>query len=266
MKIFSGCLALFITVNLTHYSCGPRPLTYFKGTFDTTRLNQIVVPEPIIQKGDLLSIIVYSDNPQATALYNQPIASASNSSSGSSMGAPVTSQSEMAGYLVDPEGNIQFQGLGRLHIEGLTKAQLVDLLNAKLKDSLLSNPYYNIRFINYKVTLLGDVNRPGVYSVPAERVSILEAIGLAGDLTLYGKRDNIMIIREMNGKREFGTIDLSNPESISSPYFYLRQNDMVIVHADKRKSTAQDQSTLRNVSIATSIISAVGIIISVVSR
>ena len=140
------------------------------------------------------------------------------------------------------------------------------MLDSKLKDTLLTNPYYNIRWINYKVTVLGDVNKPGVYSVPAEKVSILDAIGLAGDLTIYGKRDNIMVIREVDGKRQFGTIDLSNPESITSPYFYLRQNDMVIVHADKRKQTAQDQTTVRNVSIVTSIVSAVGIIISIITR
>jgi polysaccharide export outer membrane protein len=266
MKIFAGCFAI-IMVGLAFSSCGPRQLTYFQGTIDTTKLSEVNAPEPVIQKGDLLSIVVYSDNPQATALYNQPVVSTNNSSSGSTgSNLPVSSPTQMGGYLVDQDGNIQFQGLGRLHVDGLTRPQLVNLLDSKLKDSLLNNPYYSIRWLNYKITLLGDVNRPGVYNVPAERVSILDAIGLAGDLTLFGKRDNIMIIREVNGKREFGTIDLSNPESISSPYYYLRQNDMVIVHADKRKVTAQDQTTVRNVSIATSVISAVGIIISLITR
>lgn len=250
------------------FSCrGSRNLTYFKGPIDTAKLSQIVVPEPIIQKGDLLSIIVYSDNPTATALYNQPIASTSNANSaGNLTGAAVAPQSENSGYLVDYAGNIQFQGLGTLYVEGYTKAKLVELLDSKLKDTLLRNPYYSIRWLNYKITLIGDVAKPGVYSVPSERVSILEAIGLAGDVTIFGKKENIQIIREVNGRREFGTIDLTNPDAMASPYFYLRQNDMVIVHADKRKQSAQDQTTLRNVSIATSLISAVGIIISIITR
>lgn len=266
MKIFAGCLAI-IVVSLNFTSCRTPQLSYFQGTIDTANLSQMNIPEPIIQKGDLLSIIVYSDNPQATALYNQPVVSSGNlNSSGNNSSLAVSAPTEMAGYLVDQEGNIQFQGLGLLHVDGLTRGQLVDLLNSRLKDTLLTNPYYNIRWLNYKVTLLGDVNRPGVYTVPAERVSILDAIGLAGDLTIYGKRDNIMVIREVDGKREFGNIDLSKPESINSPFYYLRQNDMVIVHADKRKTTAQDQTTVRNVSIAASIVSAVGIIISIITR
>jgi polysaccharide export outer membrane protein len=266
MKILAGCLAI-IVVSLNFTSCRTPQLSYFQGTIDTAKLSQVIAPEPIIQKGDLLSIIVYSDNPQATALYNQPILSSSAlSSNNNASKLAVSPQNETAGYLVDQDGYIQFQGLGRLHVDGLTRAQLIELLDSKLKDTLLTNPYYNIRWINYKVTVLGDVNKPGVYSVPAEKVSILDAIGLAGDLTIYGKRDNIMVIREVDGKRQFGTIDLSNPESITSPYFYLRQNDMVIVHADKRKQTAQDQTTVRNVSIVTSIVSAVGIIISIITR
>jgi polysaccharide export outer membrane protein len=262
----TGCIAAILFLS----SCGgERHITYFEGQqFDTAKLSQIKVPEPIIQKGDLLSIVVFSDNPRATALYNQPISTGSETASptGDFNGISGIPHSGSAGYLVNSEGNIQFQGLGILHIAGLNKAQLTELLDSKLKDSLLTNPYYNIRFLNYKVTLIGDVSRPGVYSIPTERVSILEAIGLAGDLTFFGKRENILIIREHNDKREFGTIDLTKPEAISSPYYYLRQNDIIIVNADKKKIAANDQTTVRNISIATSIVSAVGIIITIITR
>jgi polysaccharide export outer membrane protein len=267
MKI-TGPLTCFIIIIILSSSCGDtRNLTYLKGSFDTARLSRVVVPEPIIQKGDMLSIIVFSDNPRATALYNQPVANALNATSSTEFSAGSgMPQSSTSGYLVDNNGNIQFQGLGILHVDGLTKAQLSDLLDSKLKDTLLTNPYYTIRFLNYKVTLIGDVNKPGVYSIPTDRVTILEAIGLAGDLTMFGKKYDVMVIRERNGKREFGAIDLTKPESIESPYYYLQQNDMVIVNADKRKVSASDQNLARNISLATSIVSAIGIIITIVTR
>ncbi|HEU4632859.1 MAG TPA: polysaccharide biosynthesis/export family protein [Flavisolibacter sp.] len=265
MKSFL-CFLVSLVLVVAFASCGgQRKLTYFEGSFDTASLSMAIPPEPVIQNGDLLSIVVFSDNPQATALYNQPVAGVGDNI-GTSATAPFSPQTQSAGYLVDHNGNIQFQGLGNLHVQGLTKPQLVELLDSKLKDTLLSNPYYNIRFLNFKVTVIGDVNRPGVYSVPAERVSIMEAIGLAGDMTLYGKRENVTIIREVDGKRQFGTIDLTKPEAMASPYFYLRQNDMIIVNAAKNKASSQDLTTLRNVSIATSVISALGIIISLITR
>lgn len=243
-------------------------MQYLDGTIDSTALSRIKIPEPVIQNGDLLSIIVFSDNPQATALYNQPVASV-GASPGQSTDASAVSgmgQATSSGYLVDVDGNIFFQGVGKLHVAGLTKPQLIDLLNSKLKDSLLTNPYYNIRFLNYKVTVIGDVLRPGVYSVPTERMTILEALGLAGDITVYGKKDDVLVIREQNGKREFNVLDLTKPETVNSPYYYLQQNDMIIVKSDKRKSTVTDQNTVRNVSIITSIVSAVGIIITIITR
>ncbi|HEV3327659.1 MAG TPA: polysaccharide export protein, partial [Puia sp.] len=127
----------------------------------------------------------------------------------------------------------------------------------------LKNPYYSIRFLNYRVTMIGEVSRPGVYTLPGERVNILEAIGLAGDLTFYGRRDNVLVMRENNGKREFARLDLTKPEIMSSPYFYLQQNDMVIVEPNKKKIAANDQVTARNVSIAATVISTLAILYSI---
>lgn len=263
-------------------SCGnTRSITYMQGKFDTARLSQITVPEPVIRKGDLLSIIVYSDNPQATALYNQPLitmnsGSAGSSSAGSSgsgtngagggsgstTGAMTAASPTTPGYLVDEKGDIEFQGLGLLHVEGLTKDQLRDTLDSRLKD-FLKNPYYTIRFMNYRFTMLGEVAHPGIFSIPGEHVSLLEAIGLAGDLTFYGRRDNVLIIRETNGKREWARLDLTKPEIMGSPYFYLQQNDVVIVEANKKKVAASDQVTARNVTIAATIVSTIAILYSI---
>lgn len=276
---FGVALAVLAWLTFTLSSCGnTRQLTYIQGQFDTAKLSQIVRSEPIIQKGDLISIIVYSDNPAATALYNQAVAPGASSSAGvggtntnagggtgSTTGATsssVTSPSS-PGYLVDESGNIPFQGLGVLHVAGLTKQQLKDTLDSRLKDSLLSHPYYSIRFLNYKFTMLGEVNRPGIYNIPGERISLFEALGLCGDMTFYGRRDNVLVIREAEGKRSFQRIDLTKPDVMASPYFYLQQSDVVYVEANKKKAVASDQVTARNVTIAATIVSTLAILYSI---
>jgi len=254
-------------------SCGDtRHLTYMQGKFDTANLSQVKPSDPLIQKGDLLSIIVYSDNPAATAIYNQSVI---NGSGGGGAGATGTGaggegasvqQAGTApaspGYVVDELGNIQFQGLGLLHVEGLTKSQLKELLDSKLK-IFLTNPYYTIRFLNYKFTMLGEVARPGIFSIPGERISLLEALGMAGDMTFYGRRDNILVVRQFNGKREFGRMDITKPEVMASPFFLLQQGDVVIVEATKRKVAANDQLTTRNISLGITIVSTLAILYSI---
>ncbi len=247
-------LLMMVIIVIGMFSCRTQQqLNYVQGNLDTNGLKQLKIPEPVIQKGDLISITVYSDNQKATELYNQPLLSI----------GPSGGNMPSSGYLVDTKGNIQFQGIGTMYVEGMTKDQLTALLDSKLKDTVLKNPYYNIRFLNYKVTLIGDVNSPGVYSIPNERVSILEAIALAGDLTFYGVRENVLVIREVDGKREFGRINLTSPDVFSSPYFYLRQNDVVVVDATKRKAIVNDQLTVRYVGLFTSIISTIALIITV---
>jgi polysaccharide export outer membrane protein len=274
-----GCIAaLIVTLFLFPACVSTRPLTYMQGAFDTAQLSQIKIPEARVRPGDLLSIVVYSDNPEATALFNQSLIIVNSSSgassstgsagtggagggSGSSAGAISAGSPTTPGYLVDEDGNIQFQNLGILHVEGLTKDSLKILLDSRLKQ-YLKNPYYTIRFMNYRFTMLGEVQRPGIFSIPGEHVSLLEAIGLAGDLTLYGRRDNILIIRETDGKREYARLDLTKPQIMASPYFYLQQNDLIYIEANKKKLLANDQATTRNVTIAATIISTVAIVIS----
>ncbi len=278
-KYVIGCAAALIFFSFLLPSCAnTRNLTYMQGTFDTAQLSQIKIPEAIVRPGDLLSIVVYSDNPEATALFNQSLVIVNSSSgastaagssgtggagggTGSSAGAIGGGSPTTPGYLVDEEGNIQFQGLGLLHVEGLTKDSLKILLDSRLKQ-YFKNPYYTIRFMNYRFTMLGEVTRPGIFSIPGEHVSLLEAIGLAGDLTLYGRRDNILVIRENEGKREWARLDLTKPQIMASPYYYLQQNDVVYIEADKKKVLANDQATTRNVTIGATIISTIAIVVS----
>lgn len=262
-------------------SCGnTRQLTYMQGKFDTAKLSQIQISEPVFRKGDLVSIIVYSDNPTATALYNQSLVTVGSSATttgsgnggagasggtGSMAGATGGGTPTTPGYLVDERGNIQFQGLGELHIDGLTKQQLRDLLDARLKE-FLKNPYYTIRFMNYRFTMLGEIQRPGIFSIPGEHISLLEAIGMAGDLTFYGRRDNVLIMRDSSGVRQWARLDLTKPEVLTSPYYYLQQNDIVYIEANKRKVAASDQVTVRNVSIAATVISTIAILYSIFKK
>jgi polysaccharide biosynthesis/export protein len=252
-------LLSFIIFTCFLFSCGSvKELQLMQGSFDTARLSQIQVPDPVIQKGDILSIIVYSDNDLASTKYNQPII-ASQAAANPIGGSAEAASPKSGGYLVDKSGNIQFPQLGVLHVEGLTKDGLTLLLDSKLKDTLLKNPYYSIRFLNFKITMLGEVNRPGVLSVPDEKVNLLQAIGMAGDLTFFGRRDNVKIIREINGKREFGEVNLTKPDIFSSPYFNLHNNDIILIDLRPKKIAANDQVWTRNVTVVVGLLSAITI-------
>jgi len=184
---------------------------------------------------------------------DQPLVAAAGASGGAG---------SVAGYLVDESGIIEFQGLGPIHVEGLTKSQLKDTLDEKLANFLV-NPYVTIRYLNNKFTILGEIGHPGVFTIPGDRLSMFEALGMSGDMTFFGRRDNVMVIREVNGKREFARLDITKPEVMASPYFYLQPNDVIIVEANKKKIAANDQVTFRNISIATSIISTFAILYSI---
>jgi polysaccharide biosynthesis/export protein len=259
-----GAIILLIISSLS--SCGTtKGLLLVHGPFDTAKLSVINPVEPIVRRGDILSIVVYSDNPDATKIYNQSLITTVNTSVLASTGVTQAiggSAPSAAGYQVDGDGNIVFQGLGKIHIEGLTKAALKDTLDARL-GPFLQHPYYSIRFLNYKFTMMGEVTRPGIVSIPGERINILEAIAMVGDLTSYARRDSVFIIRENNNKREFAWLNLTKPAVMASPYFYLQQNDIVIFEPTKKKSIANDVVTVRNVSLAATVVSTLAILYSI---
>jgi polysaccharide export outer membrane protein len=150
-------------------------------------------------------------------------------------------------------------------VDGITKARLTAMLDSTLK-TYLTNPYCSIRFLNYKITVIGDIAKPGVYNIPSERVNLLEALGLAGDLNVTARRDNVLVMREQNGKRQWGRIDLTKPDIFSSPFYQLQQNDVIYVDLSKVKVVNTDQTAVRNISIITGIVSTVAIVISILRR
>jgi polysaccharide export outer membrane protein len=252
MKILSSLFLPLIAAAIFFSSCKTqKAYGYLEDFTDTSGRQQVKYPEPLIQKNDVLSILIYSDaidEGVTDGMYN-----AANGGTGSAA---------TQGYLVDLDGNIQFPRLGKIKAEGLTKPQLSEEIKKKLTGQL-SNPSVVIRLINFKITMLGEVAKAGPISLPSEKVTILEAIGLAGDVTIYGKKDDIVVLREVDGAVEHGKIDLSSKSLFESPYYYLRQNDVVLVNPNKNKARLSDQVFNQRLGIAFSIINTIALLYNV---
>ena len=265
MQRLPGILLLILVIVLGS-SCGNvKNLQYVQGAFDTAKLSKVQFTDPVIQQGDLLGITLYSDDATATAaVMAQPVPTNTITGKTDPSTIAVPSAGTAAGFLVNEEGYIQLYKIGFIKAAGLTKKQLADSLAQRyVALNLLKNPYVEIRFLNYKVTLVGEVNKPGTYNFPTEKINIFEAISLAGDITVYGKRSNVKVVREVNGVRQFAELDLSKPEVFASPYYYLQQNDMVIVDVAKNKAAINDQLTTRNITVAASVLATVAIFINI---
>lgn len=254
---------LFLCFPLYIISCGSQQKIpyYLQNVSDSTAKGDVQVPELKIQKNDVLSIHVYSASTIADvdALYNLP--ATATGPVGSGPGA-----SSAGGFLVDAKGNIEYPRLGVFHAEGLTKEELADQIKKRLTEpvKLLENPSVIIRFQNLKITLLGEVSNQGVVSVPGERVTILEAIGLAGGVTDYGVKNKVKVIRETDGKREIGVVDLSSRDLFESPYYNLRQNDVVLVDPIARKAKKAEQDVvIQRVTFGLSIITAFALLYNI---
>jgi len=166
---------------------------------------------------------------------------------------------KMQTYLIDADGNIEFPVLGLIKLGGLTRSDANSFLKEKLSE-YIKNPIVNIRLANFTITVLGDVNNPGTFTVQDERISITEALGLAGDLTIYGRRDNIMLIREVNGEKRFAKYDLSSINIVNDPYYYLSQNDVIYVEPNKSKIRSSNYSQNNGV-----LISAIGTLATIIA-
>lgn len=216
-------VAFVIVLMISMGSCvSKKEMVYLQDADGIDAIEAIVKVEPKIQQNDILSINVSAMDAEAALPFN--LFEAGNATS---VPKPIT-------YLVNSDGEINFPVLGKIKVEGFTTKEITSHL-AETLAVYIKNPIVNIRLTNFKVTVLGEVKSPGTYPVPNERISILEAIGLAGDLTIQGKRKTVVLIREQNGKRTFIDIDLTSREILNSPYFYLAQNDVLIVEPNKSK-------------------------------
>lgn len=207
----------------------------------------------IIRPDDLLTITVSVLDPKAAMPFNPPIVN-----SPSLDGQSVMGRQQIQTYLVDKEGYIEFPVIGTLKLGGLTREEAMNTLRKEIAE-YLKNPIINLRILNFTITVLGEVQRPGAYTVNDERITVLEALGLAGDMSLYGKRTTVKVIREENGDIITGNLDFTTADLVHSPFYYLQQNDVVIV--DPNGAQVQSSGFNRN---STVFISIAGILISVI--
>lgn len=244
-------------------SCRPtRNLSYFNDLQEQTVHVESIqnTKDPKIQPDDLLSITVNSLNPEANSLFNRGTIPRAGTVTDFSIDNRATNIHD-EGYLVDKDGFIEYPVLGKIKLGGLTKEKAKCKLVAELQE-YLKDPTVNIRYLNYRISVIGEVNRPSTFTIPSEKISILGALGMAGDMTAYGKRESVLIIREEEGVRTMARVNLNSKEVLNSPYFYLQQNDVVYVEPDRMKQVQASTNT-RTISI---ISAATTLAIVIVSR
>lgn len=220
--------AIYLIIALLLFSCGTKKeVVYYQNINTLENTSSISNYEIKIQPDDLLSITVAAEDAEIAAPFNLGVAATTTKASLSSTGSGSV-------YLVDPRGYIDFPVLGSIKVAGLFRSELVELLQTKI-EKYIKKPIVSLRITNFKVAVQGEVTAPGVYPVNSERITLIEAISMARDLTIYGKRDNVLIIRETNGVKSFNRVDITKADFINSPFYYLAQNDVVYVEPNKTK-------------------------------
>jgi polysaccharide export outer membrane protein len=244
-----------ITLIILLGSCGSyTKLLYFQNLNNSKSIKENIENfTPLtIQSEDILGINVSSLNPEASAVFNTNFTP--NVNNNGDMNNP------LIGYKVDQKGMIEIPLIGNLKVSGFNTTELRDQIRMKLM-TYLKDPVVNIRILNFKVSVIGDVGRPGVYTVQNERITLPEAITLAGDLNVTANRNDLWLIRERDGIREYIPIDLTTKNIFSSPYFYLKNNDLLYIQPGKAKYSTVDNS-YRNIGLALSVLSIAAIVIT----
>lgn len=231
MKINLYCI-LFLVLFTSCNALRTRNITYFSDLPQDSLITEQIVKDrgPVIKPEDVLSIAVSNVNIESNLLFNRGIITEPGSGGQGNMQGGSNNDTE--GYLVDDNGFIDFPVLGRVKVAGFTRQELSDKLVADLKE-YLQDPIVKVRFQNFRITVLGAVGSPSVITAPDDKLNVIEALGLVGDMTIYGKRENVLIIREENGVRTMARLNLNNREVMHSPYYNLHQNDVIYVEADK---------------------------------
>ena len=245
---------LICSVALLSSCVSQRKLSYLRdvtaASADSINQSYQSLDENYITKGDMLSIFVNALDVEAVRAFNMPVANVQNL--GSRTVTSNTGSGSLQGYWVDPEGCINFPVLGRLHIEGMTTTQLRDTLTTLISQSV-KDPIINISFMNFFVTVLGEVKNPGRHAVGVQGMTIFEALGLAGDMTIYGKRNNVLVSREVDGKLEFARLNLNDQAIFASPYYHIRQNDVIYVEPNVARSISS-----QNIPFYMSVVTTLG--------
>lgn len=254
---------LFVTLILSSLfftSCrSHKDLIYFQNleNYPDSAIYEVLKYEtPTINYGDILAITVYSFDPRASIPFNN------HTSSTSETQAALTESPE---YLVDESGKINFPVLGSKHVFGKTQKEVEDELTERLKEGYIKAPIVDVRLINFKITILGEAGS-GILEIPNNRVNIIEALAMAGDISIYGDRKNVLLIREQNGKREFARVDITDAGIFNSPYFNLQNNDIIYLEPVKYKTTDENQERItRSLTFASIIFSTAVFVLTLIS-
>ena len=250
-------MLLSVVVAMSMVSCNSyKKVPYLQNSRDLdTLVQQAVVYEPVIQPSDMINIVVNSgQEPKAAMAYNLTVSSNASSNS-------LTSQPALLDYIVDAKGFVDITNVGEVYLAGLTISQAEDVILDKLKGALAVPPVVVVRFVDYKISVLGEVKSPGTYTSQDGKINIFQALSQAGDLTVHGQRENIKIIREeKSGEKKVYEVDLNDASLLTSPLYYLQQNDVVYVTPNKQKAKGSDIGSATSLwfsgtSIAISLIS-----------
>ena len=255
-------VTFFITL---FFSCKtPLDVAYFQDTQNLEKITSANTFSPVFKSDDILSITVSAADMDTARPFNLSQGISLPSSNGVSDSVSSGAASQSPTYLIDSEGNIEFPVLGQLKVAGLTRIQLKNLIKTKLK-AYINDPIINVRLQNFKITVLGEVRRPGTYSISNERLTVIEALGMAGDLTIKGKRQNVFVVRESDTLKTYHKIDLTSKNIFNMPAYYLTQNDVVYVEpnkSQKRRSQTNDNTLGVVFSAISIVISALTLLIS----
>jgi polysaccharide export outer membrane protein len=240
-----------------------RKIIYFQDIQSTKAAeleNTVDYKEPLIQPNDNLSINIFTLNQQTGAIINQaattPIMGTnSNSSSVGPQGS---------GFIVDKNGDVELALAGKIRVGGLTTFDAREVVRKRVTE-FYNQPNVELRLANFKVSVLGEVKSPSTYNMQSEKTTVMDAISVAGDLTVYGRRDNVLVVRDIDGKKTYAHLDLNSSSVFNSPYYYLRQNDLVYVEPNKARNAANNAATIQLISVIGSILSIVVLGISVLN-
>lgn len=255
-RVIGGALALLTLIILFCTSCASKKnLVYFQP--DSVELNTMYgLNASKLQPGDILTISVTADDIRATLPFNQV-------SSYQGTTALQATSPFIPTYAIDANGEIDFPKVGKIKLAGRTRTQAMDLLRQEVGKYIV-DPGISMVVRNFRITVLGEVARPGTFTIENDRVTILEALGLAGDMTIYGERQNVLVIREQDGKKQEFRLDLTKRETMNSPAYYLTQND--VVYVEPNGARIQNSKYTATTSIFVSVIGLIVTVISVVTR
>ncbi len=258
------CLTFVLFLNLI--SCTTERVAYFKDVPDSASAKRVLQSLPpaeaaIVRPDDVLNITIQTLDPAANTLLNQgnlPV----NSGAVTGSSTNTTTQAVISGYLVNKDGYVHLPYIGDVMVKGLTSDQVKELVVQKIS-VYFKDPVVNVRFTNFKITVLGEVRNPTTFLLPNENPTIFDALGLAGDITLYGRRDNVMLIRsEADGKKDIVRLNLDSTSAITSPYFYLKPNDVLYVEPTADRVAGTSEYRTRDIAIIASALSLMVIIVA----